>query len=161
MSFVAVSMVVVLLAAAVTATSWTGATPLYTIRMEQVSSEKHFLPTERSSFTYTAENGYTLLYNAEYCGYTPAIETLIGATCWDSCDGTCDYTCWETCPNTCYTCPNTCLNTCENTCPDTCENTCPNTCEETCSTCTLTCPYTCQDTCYGRTCWDTCPPCIP
>lgn len=165
--FVAVSMAFVLLAAAVvTATSCTGATPLYTIRMEQASSEKHFLPTERSSFTYTTENGCTVLYDVEYCGTLPAAETIIGPTCWDSCDGTCDVTCWETCPNTCEdTCPNTCPNTCWYTCPYTCWNTCvgtcPDTCIETCNTCYSTCPYTCQDTCYGRTCYDTCPPCSP
>lgn len=148
-------MVLVLFAAAiVTASSWTGATPLYTIRMEQASSEKHFLPTEKSNFIYTTENGYTLLNGAGYgSAYVPAIET-VGNTCWDSCDGTCEITCWETCD---YTCPVTCGNTCPNTCPNTCQNTCPNTC----STCQLTCPYTCQDTCYGRTCWDTCPPCPP
>lgn len=160
MSCVAVSMIFVLLAAAfVTANSWTGMTPLYTIRMEQQSSEKHFLPTERNDFTYTAENGCTILYTAGYCGSLPAAETLIGPTCWDSCDGTCDLTCWETCPNTCNTCWNTCQSTCPNTCQSTCQSTCPNTCEQTCDTCGSTCGYTCEGTCFGDTCWDTCPYC--
>ena len=135
-------------------------TPLYTLRMEQMSSEKNFLPTEKTPFTYTAEPGCTVNYpGSHYCGETPLYtgDPTCPRTCELSCDGepTCE---GPTCYSTCYsTCPNTCPNTCADTCPNTCEETCPETCIEsciaTCYTCPATCPWTCSKTC--STCYST------
>jgi hypothetical protein len=116
-------------------------TPLYTVRMEQVSSAMNFLPTEKNSFTYTTESGYTLEYNSaqdvygmQYLYYQVTNHmyyTCLGLTCILSCYQeqtcfvyeTCLYTCNYTCV-TCwyYSCGGTCL-----TCSDTCFK-CPNTC---------------------------------
>lgn len=43
----------------------TSNTPLYTYRMEQVSSEMNFLPTEKSILTYTSESQCWIVYNVE------------------------------------------------------------------------------------------------
>jgi hypothetical protein len=116
--------------AAVTANSLAMNTPLYTYRMEQVSSEMNFLPTEMNGFSYIADKGYTLDYKVT--GYCGGVEPLSGVF-------TCALTCQSTCP---YTCPWTCLG---NTC-GTCLNTCPYTCKSTCG------QYTCDDTCNDFTC---------
>lgn len=127
-----------LVASAVIASSLPN-TPLYTVRMEQASSRMNFLQTAVNGFTYTAENGYTVNYNAAgYCGDVP-LEITVGRTC----EGTCDID---------PTCPNTCWSTCDD---PTCGDTCPNTCEATCDTCSQTCD-TCPQTCIGPTCEDTC-----
>ncbi len=112
----------------VTAASWSD-TPLYTLRMEQASSEMNFLPVERSGFTYTAEKGCSLDYDGAGCCFVKPLEE---PTYWETCS-TCESTCeGGTCEGTCYsTCPNTCA-TCEPTCE---QNTCWNTCDSTCSTC--------------------------
>jgi len=49
--------ITVLVVAAVTADSSATNTPLYMMRMEQVSSKMNFLPTTMNTFTYTTENG--------------------------------------------------------------------------------------------------------
>lgn len=131
MSVVVVSIAVTLLAVtAVTAHSWTS-TPLYVYRMEQQSSKMHFLATEVNGFTYTAEKGYELNYDAEVCcnGENPLDFT--------------DQTCGTVCMSCNYSCPLTCI-TCMSTC-ETCNSTC-STCKETCGTCWYTC----------NTCWETC-----
>ena len=48
-------------------------TPLFTVRMEQVSSEMKFLPTAVEEFVYTAEQGYELDFDApvEQCRAEP------------------------------------------------------------------------------------------
>ena len=143
--------------ACVTASSWGGSTPLYTIRMEQVSSKMNFLPTAMNAFTYTADNGSLLTCEpAAYCGNCIPLVSGGVNTC-ETCPG--HYTCYNTCPDTCEpSCEGTCFEpTCSSTCPVTCETCTQPTCEtcETCSTC-VTCPYTCS-TCKGHdTCWDTC-----
>ncbi len=50
-----------------TATSLTGSlllpsSPLYAVRMDQASSKMDFLPTEQNTFTYVAEDGYSLTF---------------------------------------------------------------------------------------------------
>lgn len=128
--------------ACVTASSLAAHTPLYTVRMEQVSNEMHFLPTVMNEFTYTAESGYTLGFNVS--GGGGAVVRGTDATCHPSCS-TCPITCEQTCPNTCIpTCPYTCDDP---TCPYTCPVTCPVTCDGP------TCPPTCDDpTCYVTSC---------
>lgn len=133
-----VSVVSVVLAVAFIASGSLAAhTPLYTVRMEQASSKMNFLPTERSNFVYTTEEGCNLDFNAVGC--------CNSAKLLDTVD-----TCCLTTP--CVTCNG---DTCSVTCPATCPNTCPNTC--------YTCPYTCnQPTCVGDTCEDpTCGTCVP
>lgn len=163
MSYIVVIAVSALLAVtAVTASAWRPShTPLYTMRMEQASSEMNFLSTARNSFAYTTGRGYELNCNvAGYCGAGPAGEVSVSGpciqtecyTCWPTCVSTCS-TCVSTCPSTCSS---TCGNTCGNTCDDsTCGNTCPNTCGSTCGN---TCPSTCVSTCVTcvYTCWGTC-----
>lgn len=106
-------------------------TPLYTVRMEQASSRMNFLPTAVNQFTYTAEKGYTVNYNAAgYCG--APLEITVGKTC----DGTCDID---------PTCPHTCRSTCDD---PTCGETCPDTCQLTCDTCYHTCALCTFDTCF-------------
>lgn len=128
----------------VTASSLTAHTPLFTVRMEQASSDMHFLPTSVESFFYSAENGYCLDYavDAGVCA-VPLEEPTGWATCagqHNTCSSTCVNTCGSTCVSTCgYTCVNTCC-TCVSTCPYTCQNTCG-------STCGSTCPYTCWESC--------------
>lgn len=147
-------------------------TPLYTFRMEQVSSEMNFLPTEKNDFNYTAENGCTLNYAIQASSAVSIITT--SGTCRECRNitnlRTCPKTC-ETCPgdfgckktwDTCHThCPITCLPTCPGikTCADTCKKTCPGKigCEKTWDTCHITCPITCSPTCFwNRTCTYTC-----
>lgn len=108
-------------AALVTASSPVFSTPLYTYRMEQHSDGMNFLPSTVNSFTYTAENGYTLDYTG-CCGIVPSdVEpTNEQHLCQWSVE-TCPLTCLNTCPNTCVqSCPNTCsAPTCEgSTCGD-------------------------------------------
>lgn len=99
----------VLVVAYVAASPQTINTPLYTFRMEQMSSEMSFLPTAVNNFTYNTELGYTLNLNAECCGADPFSILTIRLTC-------------ETCRDpTCVTCVSTCLPTCDDT---TCQNTC-------------------------------------
>ena len=64
MYIVVVSITALFLAVvAVTAHSQPLNTPLYTFRMEQASGEMNFLPTEKNTFIYTSEKGYTLECN--------------------------------------------------------------------------------------------------
>jgi hypothetical protein len=122
----------------VIASSQTVETPFYTVRMEQASSKMDFLPTAVTTFTYTAESGYTVHYDVTaWCGGKAA-----------------DITEGRSCDGTCYdpTCPLTCNPTCDSSTCDTCEG---YTCEDT--SCQLTCD-TCTNTC-GFSCWETCPPC--
>jgi hypothetical protein len=128
---------IALLAVTVTASPWSSNTPLYTYRMEQVSSKMNFLPTEQSIFAYTTEKGCTLDYTVLGSGHIQPAEKLTTRTC----EG-------ETCSSTC---PNTCVDTCPNTCSGA---TCPNTCDQyTCEVCVTI--STCV-TCGGGTCD---PPC--
>lgn len=108
-------------------------TPLYTVRMEQLSSKMNFLPTTMNDFAYTTENGYNVNYDVTGCfnGAEPHIVT------WNN---TCEFI--RTCPGY-YTCQYTCdyyytchFETCLPTCPDTCEGcTCCCTCPPTCTGC--------------------------
>lgn len=135
---------------AVTVSSRTVNTPLYTYRIEQASSEMNFLPTEMNNFAYTIEKGFTLEYDSfeeqsdvesspNICITIPPLCT-IDITCSTVCQSTCANTCPSTCTNTCDnpTCGNTC-ETCGNTCPDTCGNTCPDTCWLSCNGTCITC----------------------
>lgn len=128
-----------LMVAVVTASSSMSYTPLYTLRMEQVSSEKSFLPTSTSTFTYTAEKGYILNYDISEgcCGVTPLIMTF---------QPTCEF--YNTC-DTCSTCTYTCPITCRVTCRCSCQNTCPNTCS-TCNDCSGGGDDTGREACNGR-----------
>lgn len=107
-------------------------TPLYTVRMEQASSEMNFLPTEMNTYVYTAAKGYNL--NCCITGRCSCsggdVNPLLPYTC-----GTCDeYYCEE--PTHCGTCV-------------TCYSTCQSSCGGTCSTCSGS---TCEDTCYPTEC---------
>lgn len=182
--------VVLLTVTCVTASSRGQDTPLYTVRMEQASSRMNFLPTAMNEFTYSAENGCTLNYNASVCSDNEPLVTHQAdtwCTCWPWCETT-EYTCESepTCMMTCNTCinptcPDTCFFTCQGvtctdpTCPDTCtgptcdQSTCSgNTCEGTCEGDGYTCNQTsCQPTCYTclptscYTCLPTCETCYP
>lgn len=109
---------------AVLASSWTFATPLYTVRMEQASSRMNFLPTEMKGFTYMTERGCSLNYDSlGYCSVSPLSDrpTSPQILCkwtdpYSTCQSTCS-TCPVTCPETCYTCL---VETCPDTCPMTC-----------------------------------------
>lgn len=138
---------VLVCAVTVTASSSMPATPLYMVRMEQVSSTMNFLPTEVNGFTYAAEKGYTVDYDGSgYYGGTRDVTT--GRTCEGTCiEPTCPHTCWSTCGGG---------STCEGG-GSTCGDTCPNTCGATCYTCDQTCD-TCPNTCIGNTCNDSCTP---
>ena len=118
--FIAGIAIVSIAVTAVTASSWTTNTPLYTVRMEQASSNMNFLPTEMDYFTYIAEKGYNLNCVAltECCGVKSlniCLSTLGGPTCEL-------YTTKHTCEDPeCmwtyeYTCPFTCFDTCWQTC---------------------------------------------
>lgn len=130
-TLIAVS-VVCALCASLYAQPQTSTTPLYTYRMEQASYKMHFLPTERITFTYAAENGLTIRCNVSgFCSVTPLYSQ------WNTCAATCLTVCPETC-DTCDTCVTfqglvTCAS-CKPTCTPTCD-TCPWTCEDTCSMC--------------------------
>jgi len=163
MLLVVSSVAIVLLAAVAVTASSSISTPLYTVRMEQVSSKMNFLPTQMNGFTYTAEKGSILNYNvSNRCFAAPLAPTNGGGeTCWPQCDtsqptcSTCSQTCSSTCPDTC---PNTCSSTCPVTCVtcETCEGeTCENTCEPTCPwTCWYECEYTkVYPTCFWVTCY--------
>jgi hypothetical protein len=108
---------------AVTASSFSSYTPLYTARMEQESSEMSFLPTEINGLTYTTESGFELNYEATAVNG----ENSILASGHASCIWTCF---WSTC------------DTCSNTCPYTCEISCGGTCGGS----------TCWPTCSGPLC---------
>lgn len=139
----------------VTASSQTSS-PLYTIRMEQVSSGMHFLPTEKNEFTYTTQKGYTLHHDVKYCTEPQTVDETCQTTC-ETCHHTCETCVEDTCPLTCDTCTHNCDPTCTGpTCPYTCEPTCQMATCETCDqpTCLATCPLTC----YDPTCPDTCEP---
>ena len=142
MLLVASSVAIVLLAAVAVTASSSISTPLYTMRMEQVSSKMGFLPTQMNGFVYSAENGSIVNYNVlTSCFAAPLAPTNGGGeTCWPQCD---------TSQPTCSTCDETCSNTCPATCPYTCPNTCISTCQATCVTCIWpTCDYfTCLITC--------------
>lgn len=88
-------------------------TPLYTVRMEQASSELNFLPTVVNDYNYTAEPGYNLdYYVLGNEGGAPLLETestCEGSTCQETCPQTCRYTCIDTCPKTCATCAPECI----------------------------------------------------
>ncbi len=87
--------------AGVTALGWESNTPLYTLRMEQQSSKLNFLPTEMNEFTYVAQAGYSLDYNADgSCGCLGARYVVPR---WPYTCNTCDeYYCEE--PTHCGTC---------------------------------------------------------
>jgi hypothetical protein len=141
--------IVLCVVAVAPATSLLADTPLYTVRMEQNSSEKHFLPTEVNEFSYNAEPGYTV--TKEVSAYTGGATLDTGV--WTCEPNTHEFTCktcntcltcescfhcetQDTCEPTCETCTNTCESTCHATCPDTCANpTCPETCPNTCTDC--------------------------
>ena len=139
-------------------------TPLYTYRMEQVSSEMGFLPTEKNDFCYTAENGYTVTYLWEW--YAAVSHITTSQPC-ELCRKL--KTDWiRTCPKTCETCPGdirckkTSWDTCAATCPITCVATCLGkptcfyyTCEKTCPD-NRTCQHTCPETCIYTLCWERC-----
>ena len=138
MSCGAVALAIVFLAiAAVTASSgYSSNTPLYNIRMEQASSDSNFLPVEMNRFTYAAESGINLAYEAPE------------GTCFDAPLATKLTQCLPECPPTEYsTCCETCMFTCVSTC-STCVSTCGSTCVNTCSTCVSTCANTCSASCY-------------
>jgi len=135
--FTAVSGALAILAvAAVTAHPFTPHTPLYTMRMEQVSSEMNFLPTEVNNFTYAAEKGHEFNYEAlgVCCGVLNEPTIPLGTCCYQLTCRTCEETCeGETCQASCWSTCNTCEPTCEEpTCLITCEHTCPYTCEKPC-----------------------------
>ncbi|MBU7016580.1 MAG: hypothetical protein HXS44_03660 [Theionarchaea archaeon] len=117
---VVVNAVVLLLAVnAIVAHGRTANTPLYTVRMEQVSSKMNFLPKAVNGFNYTTEKGYSMNYELpRKSGDVVPFDT------WEQ-PWTCYYsTCQETC-STCDgpTCPDTCVDTCDGpTCPaETCD----------------------------------------
>ena len=122
MSIIFVSLTVTV----VIANSRTIDTPLYTVRMEQVSSKMNFLPTEMNEFTYSTEKGYEVDYDGfrgcsgvkappkcteleTTCVHTYCEYTCVASTCESTCPLTCDtcegYTCTYTCDPTCFTCP--------------------------------------------------------
>lgn len=151
MSLVAVSLIV----SFATADGLMAHTPLYSLRMEQQSSQMNFLPTAVNSFVYATQHGYTLTCCARACGGVIPLGT----------DATCFHTCLGSCPVTCETCQGTCGSTCSSTCLSTCSSTCPLTCWETCngptcSTCRPECPPTSYDTC-GIDCKETVDPACP
>ncbi|MGD2249683.1 MAG: hypothetical protein PVF58_14845 [Candidatus Methanofastidiosia archaeon] len=108
--------VTLIMVTGVYASDMLSSTPLYMVRMEQQSNDMNFLPTEINEFTYSAETGYTITYNAGFCGASPLgpAPTCEQNPCQWTVD-TCPYTCLSTCPATCFeTCPNTCWGaTCE------------------------------------------------
>ena len=152
MSLVVICAVAVSLAVtAVTASPLITNTPLYTIRMEQLSNKMHFLPTLVNNFTYTAESGYNLNFDApvEYCSTAEPLDHCTNYA--TTCDVTCEPTCPGTAPCTCggYTCDQT---SCQDTCGtgETCD---PTSCDQdtcyvpTCITCLESCGGTCSKTC--------------
>lgn len=132
-----------LAASAVTASSLAPESPLYLLRMEQMSSKMNFLPTAVNGFTYLTEGGYNVNSGFRGCFVEPGppathVQTCNPPTCYYTCQGmgwTCDATgCLSTCI-TCVgeTCPSTCEYTCDDpTCAETCESTCRYTCTKPC-----------------------------
>lgn len=107
---VASAVLVFLTVACVASSSWVSITPLYTYRMEQVSSRMNFLPTEVNTFAYTAENKYTLDHyvSGNYGDVKPLECSYYLTTCADTCIHTCNPTCddpltckWSTCKFPC------------------------------------------------------------
>ena len=149
MLLVVSSVAIVLLAAVAVTASSSISTPLYTVRMEQVSSKMNFLPTQMNGFTYTAEKGSILNYNvSNRCFAAPLAPTNGGGeTCWPQCD---------TSQPTCSTCDETCSSTCPYTCSgETCSDTCGQ--KVTCDWYTCYVPTCDWYTCYVPTCyWPTC-----
>lgn len=137
---VAVMGVVFVFITITSASSLMGSTPLYMVRMEQVSSKMNFLPTAVNGFTYTTESGCTVNYNAttNNFGAVPLMTTP-GDTYCETCDP-----------------EQTCLGTCqEPTCPITCEGlTCEGTCyRHECPFTEWIFPATCDyPTCLGPYC---------
>lgn len=90
----------------VSASPQTSDTPLYTMRMEQASSEMNFLPTAVNEFTYNTRDGYTMNYGfgtdrfAVYSRPIGAFAICTYRTCYCTCCTCC--TCWCTCCG--YTC---------------------------------------------------------
>lgn len=94
-------------------------TPLYTVRMEQISSKMKFFPTEMNNFIYTAKGVCALNCDVLGCSSSEPLS-LTEFTCdlacpteHDTCDGrTCDGTCWEpTCQIECaWTWAPTCIS---------------------------------------------------
>jgi hypothetical protein len=104
----------VLAIACVTANTLTVDTPLYTYRMEQVSSQMNFLPVEANGFNYNSQNCCLLSYSTG-CTVPLDIPTTFPCkpteeTCLNSCGGTCSYTCKVTeCESCSFTCGSTCI----------------------------------------------------
>ncbi len=157
--------IVPLVAACVAASPQVATTPLYTVRMEQASSEMNFLPTAVNDFTYTTEKGYTLGYDIAGCCGSLSSDTYqltcdYYSTCQNTCPDTCPSTCAYSCGQTsCLTCPDTCILTCDTCEGRTCsEPTCRKTCKVSCGgSCWYTCDYTCESitcdiSCEGHTC---------
>jgi len=155
MSLAVAGMVIVSLAVTITASPLISSTPLFIFRMEQVSSEKNFLPTERNTFTYTTQEGYRLNYDVAGC-FGPVVPLITGVETCDTCGSPVCIPDPESLSGTCdqHTCGDTCWYTCSyvNTCPNTCEDTCPNTCG------VPTCGNTCGDTCPETECDPQCSP---
>lgn len=118
-------------------------TPLYTVRMEQVSSKMNFLPKEANQFIYTAIKGQEIFFNIKSNGIFDDPPETEGPSCDSIHCNTCGVTeCGESCGLECETMEN-----------------CPTGDPETCggASCTPTCGSTCDDpTCYGPTCPFTC-----
>lgn len=132
-TLVVVSIVTASLAAMiVTATPQLFNTPLYTFRMEQQSSEMHFLPTEMNTFTYATEKGFTV--EQKISPWSSEVHKFQDSAI--------------VCPtvNTCFTC-----STCDSCLICHTISNCPtegsSTCEQT--ECIL---ETCMQTVCGQTC---------
>ena len=110
----------------------TSDTPLYTLRMEEASSEMNFLPTEMNTFTYTAEKGFTV--GQKISTWSSEVHKFRDSAI--------------VCPtvNTCFTC-----STCDSCLICHTISNCPtegsSTCEQT--ECIL---ETCMQTVCGQTC---------
>ena len=131
------SIVAVFLAVVTASPGVQSKTPLYTIRMEQASSNMHFLPTEVNEITYTTTQGYTLTCDIPTW---KSNSTEPGSTYWV----THDCTCWGTMHCTCWlTVDCTCWHTLNCTCWDTGYCTCS--------------PFTCwYFSCFDFSCWISC-----
>lgn len=120
MSLMAVDALALLAVTAATASSERSShTSLYTVRMEQASSDMNFLPTAKNNIAFITGSGYGL--NCDVAGYCSAkpLDTGGAFTCEVSCDPCLDTecsTCWATCVSTCDTCAYTCPYTCAATC---------------------------------------------
>lgn len=83
---------------AVTASSFSSYTPLYTARMEQENSGMSFLLTEINDLTYAAESGFEI--NCRATAVNGENSTL--ASGHSSCIWTCIWSICNTCSSTCY-----------------------------------------------------------